>query len=103
MASGELDRADPDLAGARIVARLEPDLLPFMQALNSGALKRGGMNEDVLLPVVRLDEAKTFLLVIEFHGARSHGAVPFFTVGVHVGFGAQALWPIFPIRRFERG
>src|SRR3954469_17571625 len=100
-ASGEFDRADPDLTAAGIAACVEPDLLSFTQALNAGALQRGGMNKNVLLPVVGLNEAEAFLVVVEFHGAWSHGVVPF-AVGVHEGFGAHALWPIFPGCRFER-
>jgi hypothetical protein len=67
--SGEFDRPDRDLAGTRVILGLELHLLAFTQTLNAGALQRGGMNKHVLLPVVRLDEAKAFLIVIEFHGA----------------------------------
>src|SRR5262245_11483967 len=71
----EFDRADRDLAAARIVLRVELHLLAFAQALDACALKRGGMNEDVLLSVVRLNEAEALFVVVELHGARNHGNV----------------------------
>ena len=66
----ELDRADGDLAAARIVLGVELHLLAFTQALDAGALERGGVDEYVLLAVVRLDEAEAFLVVVEFNSAR---------------------------------
>lgn len=68
-----LDVADGSLAGAAIFLRIEGDLLAFDQPTHSRALKRGGMNEDVLAAVVRLNEAEALLVVVEFHGARIHG------------------------------
>ncbi len=50
---------------------------PSRQALDAGALQRGGMNENVLLPVVGLNEAEAFLVVVEFHGAWSQGGYSF--------------------------
>src|ERR1051326_8453568 len=67
VASGEFDPGDRNLAGPRIVARVEPHLLAFVQSGNAGALQRGGMNEDVLLSVIGLNEAEAFLAVVELY------------------------------------
>src|SRR5215212_8112015 len=70
--SDELDGADRGLGAARIGLGVELHLLAFAKALDAGALERGGMDEHVLLAVVRLDEAEAFLVVVEFDGAVSH-------------------------------
>jgi len=71
-ALSRLDVADRDLAGATIFLGIEGDLLAFDQPTHSAALKRGGMDENVLAAIVRLNEAEAFLVVVEFHGARIH-------------------------------
>jgi len=71
-ASYRLDVANGDLARAAIFLGIEGDLLALDQATHSGALKRGGVDENVLAAIVRLNKAKTFLIVVEFHGARIH-------------------------------
>jgi len=75
LASNEFDRADGDLAAARIVLGVELHLLAFTKALDAGAFERGGMDEDVLLAIVRLDEAEALLVVVELNGARNHGSI----------------------------
>jgi len=67
-----LDVADGGLAGAAIFLRVEGDLLALDQPTHSGALKRGGMDENVFAAIVRLNEAEAFLIVVEFHSARIH-------------------------------
>ena len=96
----ELDGADGDLAATRIVLGVELYLLAFAQALDAGALKRGGVDEHVLLAVVRLDEAEAFLVVVEFDGAVSHRGSLSFAY-------ARGMWrtdivAIVPFRRFWR-
>src|SRR5918998_2882660 len=95
-----LDRADRDLAAARIVLRVELHLLALAQAADAGALERSGVDEHVLLAIVRLNEAEAFLVVIELYGARNHGIS--FVEGMHVGFGARTFVAGFPVQRFWR-
>ena len=71
--SGHLDRGDGDLAAARIVLSLELHLLAFAQAIDAGALQSGGVNENVLVAAVRLDEAEAFLVVVELQVPCSFG------------------------------
>ena len=59
-----LDIAYSDLAGAAVLLSIKRDLLAFHQSAHSGAFERGGVNEDVLAAVIRLNEAKAFLVVI---------------------------------------
>src|SRR5436190_5898747 len=72
---GELDRSDRDLPAARVVLRVELDLLAFLQGGDAGALERGRMDEHVLFSAVRLNEAEALLGVVEFHGTVSHNIV----------------------------
>jgi hypothetical protein len=67
-----LDIADGGLAGAAILLGIEGDLLALDQPRHPGALERGGMDENVLATIVRLNEAEAFLVIVEFHGARIH-------------------------------
>lgn len=69
---GRLDVADRNLTGAAIFLGIEGDLLAFDQSTHSGALERGGVDEHILAAVIRLNEAKAFLIVVELHGARIH-------------------------------
>jgi hypothetical protein len=70
-----LDGAHGDLAGPAVFLGIERDLLALDQPAHSSALERGSVNEDVLAAVIRLNEAKAFLVVIELHGARIHGDI----------------------------
>src|SRR5258707_15553659 len=76
-ALGDFDLADGDLAAARIVLGVESDLLALAQAVDAGALQCGGMDENVLLAVIRLDETEALLVVVELHGARKHENILF--------------------------
>jgi hypothetical protein len=62
---GEFDRADGGLAVAGIVSRVESHLLTLAQASNAGALQCGGVDEHVLLAIIRLDKAEAFLVIVE--------------------------------------
>jgi hypothetical protein len=66
---GDLDRVDRDLVGTRIVARVEIHLLTLAQTIDAGALQRSGMDEYILIPIVRPNEAEASLIVEEFHGS----------------------------------
>ena len=61
-----------DLAGAAIFLGVERDLLALHEAAHSSAFKRGGMNENVLAAIVRLNEPEAFLVVVKLHGTRCH-------------------------------
>jgi aryl-alcohol dehydrogenase-like predicted oxidoreductase len=76
-ALGELDRADGGLAVAGIVSRVESHLLTLAQASDAGALQRGGVDEHVLLAIIRQDKAEASLVIVELNGARIHGEIPF--------------------------
>src|SRR3546814_3907843 len=69
----DLDGADRQLAAARIGLGVELHLLALAQAVDAGALQGGGVDEDVLIAVFRLDEAVATLVVVELYGARDHG------------------------------
>src|SRR3546814_15585105 len=69
----DLDGADRQLATARIGLGVELHLLALAQAVDAGALQGGGVDEDVLIAVFRLDEAVATLVVVELYGARDHG------------------------------
>src|SRR5262249_44759466 len=70
--SGDRNRADRDLAGARIGARVERHLLALMQRADAGPLQGGRMDEHVLAAVVRLDEAEALLTIVELHCSGIH-------------------------------
>jgi hypothetical protein len=72
-----LDGAHGDLAGATVFLGIERDLLTLNQPTHSGAFERGGVNENILAAVIRLNEAEAFLVVVELHGARSHQSILF--------------------------
>jgi hypothetical protein len=67
-----LDIADGDLARTAIRFGLERHLLPFAKTANSGSLKGCRVDENVLVTVVRLDEAKALLIVVELNCACIH-------------------------------
>src|SRR3712207_2436162 len=71
-----LDAVDRALAGAAVFGRVEGDLLAFHEAAHASTLQSGGVNEDVLAAVVRLNEAITLLVVVELHGTRVHRECP---------------------------
>jgi hypothetical protein len=60
---GDFDRVDRDLGGTRIVARVEIHLLTFAQTIDARALQRGGMDEYILIAIVRPNEAEASLIV----------------------------------------
>jgi hypothetical protein len=70
-----LDGADGNLAGAAVFLGVEGNFLAFDEPTHSGAFERGGMDENVLAAVIRLNEAEAFLVVVEFNGARGHGNI----------------------------
>src|SRR5690606_9966928 len=56
---------------------LEGNLLPIFQPGKARGLHSGDMDENVLLAVIRLDEAKALGMVEEFHSSRlRHGISP---------------------------
>jgi hypothetical protein len=67
-----LQRAHGHLASALIALGLEFHLLAFAEMANASALKRSGVNEHVIAAIVRRDESKTFLVIVEFYGAIGH-------------------------------
>src|SRR3546814_13845019 len=69
----DLDGADRQLAAARIGLGVELHLLALAQAVDAGALQGGGVDEDVLIAVFRLDDAVATLVVVAIYGARAHG------------------------------
>ncbi len=94
---GDLDRVDRDLVSARIVARVEIHLLTLAQSINAGALERGGMDEYILIAIVRPNEAEASLIVEEFHGSGIHGVCP---LKLCIGHSAHAVRGHFPAHRF---
>jgi len=74
-ALSRFDIAHSDLAGATVLLGIERNLLALHQPAHSGAFERGGMNENVLAAVIRLNEAEALLVVVELHGARSHRSI----------------------------
>jgi hypothetical protein len=65
--------ADCDLARTAIFLGIKGDLLALDEAADIGALKSRGVNENVLAAVLRLDEAKAFLAVVELYCSENHG------------------------------
>ena len=74
--------ANRDPTGSRIGLRIERDLLALLQGSDTRALKRGGVHEYISAAIVRLNEAETFVAVVEFHCAICHDNVPSLTVCV---------------------
>src|ERR1700761_2957861 len=65
----EVDRGGLALLAA---LELEADLLALVQAAQAGALDRRNMHEDILRPVIRLDEPITLLPVEPLHRSGWH-------------------------------
>ena len=59
------------------IKNLQGVICPVVTPFN----KRGGVDENVLAAIVRLNEAEAFLVVVEFHGARIHRSIPFADLG----------------------
>jgi hypothetical protein len=76
-ASRRLDRPYRKLPGAAILLNIKCDLLALDQPTHSGALERGGVNENVIAAVIRLDEAEAFLIIIKLNGTCIHCKRPF--------------------------
>ena len=51
------------------VLGVERDLLTFAKVPHPSAFKRSRVDEHVLAAVIRRNEAKAFLIVVEFYGA----------------------------------
>jgi hypothetical protein len=69
------DIRNRDLARPAVFLCIEGDFLAFGQATHSSALKRGGVDEHVLAATIRLNEAETFLVIVELHGTLLHKAI----------------------------
>src|SRR5262249_7144663 len=63
---------DRDLAGSRIGLGVEGNLLALLQRRDARALQCGGVDEDVLAAVIRLDETEALVAVVELHCAVRH-------------------------------
>src|SRR5262245_30200098 len=74
---------DRDLAGSSIGLSIERNFLARLQGNDTRALKRGGVHKYISAAIVRLNEAETFLAVVELHCAVRHDDVPF-SDGVHM-------------------
>jgi hypothetical protein len=75
LASRRLDCSDRKLAGAAILLNIKTDLLALDQPAHSGAFERGGMNENIVAAVIRLNEAETFLVIVKLNGTSIHRIV----------------------------
>lgn len=73
--SSRLNVVGGDPTGAAVFGRIEGDFLALAQTADAGALERRSMDEHVLVVVVRPDEAKALLVVVELNGARNHGVI----------------------------
>jgi hypothetical protein len=69
------DVGNRDLARPAVFLCIEGDFLAFDQATHSSALKRSGVDEHVLAATIRLNEAESFLVIVELHGAFLHKAI----------------------------
>jgi hypothetical protein len=70
---------------------------PLAQSINAGALERGGMDEYILIAIVRPNKAEASLIVEEFHGSWIHGVCP---LKPCIGHSAHAVRGHFPAHRF---
>jgi hypothetical protein len=59
-------------AGSSICDDIEIDLLPLVEGAQPGTLDRTDMNKDVLVTVLRLNEAKALLVIKPLHRTRVH-------------------------------
>jgi len=78
---GDLDATDRGLAIGRIASRIVLHLLAFMQTADAGAFQCGGVDVDILVAVVRANEAKAFLIIVKFYRTRIHRL--FFSLMLH--------------------
>jgi hypothetical protein len=60
------------LAGPSISNNLERDLLSLVKPAHTGAFDCADVDEDVLAPIIRLDEAEAFLVIEPLHGSLRH-------------------------------
>jgi hypothetical protein len=81
MRLGDLDATDRDLAIGRIASRIVLHLLAFMQTADAGAFQGGDVNVDILVAVVRANEAKALLIIVKFYRTRIHRV--FFSLMLH--------------------
>jgi hypothetical protein len=66
------DIGNRDLSCSAVFLCVEGDFLAFGQTAHSSTLKGCGVDEYVLAATIRLNEAETFLVIVEFHGALLH-------------------------------
>jgi hypothetical protein len=69
------------LAGSSVCDDIEFELLPLVEGAQAGTLDRTDVNEHILAAVVRLNEAKAFLVVEPLYRARTHEN--FLSLAVH--------------------
>src|SRR5262249_61808318 len=75
--SADFDGGDAAAAGAGVAAGVDLHLLALAQRADARALERGGVDEHVLLAIVRRTEAEAPLIVVELLGVRRHWKRPF--------------------------
>ena len=63
------------LAGLAIFDQVVSNLLPVVQAAHARSFDGGGVNEDIVSAIVRLDEAVALRRVEPFHGTSRHDVV----------------------------
>src|SRR5271166_2818470 len=73
--SGRLQVFRRGFAGALVGDDIIGDLLPFIQAVQTGPFDRADMNEHIGAAGVRLKEPEPFRRIEPFHCARRHGAL----------------------------
>src|SRR5437773_11476573 len=61
------------LASPAVRNDLEGDLLPLVESAHAGAFDRADMNEDILVAVLRLNEAEALLAVKPLYSSLVHG------------------------------
>jgi hypothetical protein len=72
LASRRLDGAYRKLPGAAILLNIKRDLLALDQPAHSGALECGGVNENVVAAVIRLNETEAFLVIVKLDSTGIH-------------------------------
>jgi hypothetical protein len=91
------------LASAAVRDDVEGDGLALIEGAHAGAFDCADMNEDVLIAVFRLNEAKTFLAVEPLHGALVHGNVLSLTVHTLGRTARKAIAVVIPVFDFGEG
>jgi hypothetical protein len=91
------------LAGPAVRDDVEGNGLALVEGAHAGAFDRADMNEDVLIAILRLNEAKTFLAVEPLHGALVHGNVLSLTVHTVGTAARKAVAVVIPVFDFGEG